>query len=188
MATKQPKSAFLPELAELIEEHCAVVEITFALLTDSQLNWQPAPKEWSILQCFEHLNLTHDYYMMRIEQALTAPIPVSRGQDFYKPSFWGRIYMFFALNPKYSFPSPEEIKPNKINLDKTVLETYLQKQDTLQMAFKRVTEVDLIKTSIPIEKWVKFNLGDCLKILAYHDELHIKQAKGVLYSLQQTTN
>jgi hypothetical protein len=37
-----------------------------------------------------------------------------------------------------------------------------------------------LRTKVPIATAVNFNIGDCLKILAYHDELHIGQAKRVL--------
>jgi hypothetical protein len=37
---------------------------------------------------------------------------------------------------------------------------------------------------LTMQSGVKFNRGDCLKVLAYHDDLHIGQAKSVLTAIQ----
>ena len=66
-----------------------------------------------------------------------------------------------------------------------VLEVYLAKQDGLLEILEQVDQIDLTRTPVPLEKGIKFNLGDCLKVLVYHDDLHIKQAKGVLAAMQQ---
>jgi hypothetical protein len=182
MANPLPKSAFLTDLKTRIEQHCETVVTVFQPLEDQQLNWRPDRKEWNISQCFDHLNLTHEYYTPRIKSALDKPSPVSPAKDSYKPSFWGRIYMYFALNPRYSFPTAEAITPETA-ASREVLAVYLTKQTSLLEILGQVDHVDLSQTPIPIEKGVKFNLGDCLKVLVYHDALHIGQAQGVLAAL-----
>ncbi len=153
----------------------------FQPLPPAQLQWQPAENEWNILQCFAHLNLTHDYYTPKIETALSAarPAPVP---DRYGPSFWGRIYMYFAFNPRYSFSTAKEMMPDTA-VDPTVFSTYLAKQEMLLDYLERSADLNL-KTNVPIATAVNFNLGDCLKILAYHDALHIDQANRVLAAWQ----
>jgi hypothetical protein len=180
MAKIVEKSAFLDDLREKIQAHGEVVTAVFQPLTLAQLQWQPDPKEWNILQCFDHLNLTHDYYTPKIEAALASPQP-AREQDVYQPSFWGRIYMYFSFNPKYSFPAAAEIAPNTaVPLDASTFAHYLSRQELFLDFLDRVNAADLSKTRIPIARGIQFNLGDCLKILAYHDELHIGQAQRVL--------
>lgn len=180
MAKIVEKSAFLADLREKIQAHGDVVTAVFQPLTLAQLQWQPDPKEWNILQCFDHLNLTHDYYKPKMETALAAP-QTSRSPDTCQPSFWGRIYMYFSFNPKYSFPAADEIAPDTaVALDATVFSHYLSRQELFLDFLDRVNEVDLTGTRIPISRGIHFNLGDCLKILAYHDELHIGQARRVL--------
>jgi len=184
MAKIVEKSAFLVDLREKIQAHGEVVTAVFQPLTLAQLQWQPDLEEWNILQCIDHLNLTHDYYKPKIETALAAP-QSSRSPDTYQPSFWGRIYMYFSFNPKFSFPAAEEIAPDTaVALDSTVFTQYLSRQELFLDFIDRVNEVDLTRTRIPISKGIHFNLGDCLKILAYHDDLHIGQAKKVLSAVQ----
>lgn len=176
------KADFLADLQQMIKAHCETVTAVFQPLTTEQLQWQPEAKEWNILQCFAHLNLTHDYYTAKIEPALAQPKP-TQSPDSYKASFWGRIYMHFAFNPKYSFSTAAEMVPDTA-VDPSVLSLYLAKQEQFLDFLARVEAVDLTKTRIPIATAVNFNLGDCLKILAYHDDLHFKQANGILTARQ----
>ena len=67
-----------------------------------------------------------------------------------------------------------------------MLNQYLAYQETLLQHLDEAAAVDLVKTMVPIEKFVRFNLGDCLKILVYHDELHIGQAQRVYAQLDNT--
>jgi len=75
------RQLFLADLSQHIAEHCDVVTI-FSPLDTSQLSWQPRTKgrtEWSILQCIDHLNLTHAYYMVKLTAAL-ADAPQRRAE------------------------------------------------------------------------------------------------------------
>lgn len=174
------KQVFLTDLHQQIAAHCEMVVNTFCPLDIGQLGWQPTVKgkaEWSILQCFDHLNLTHAYYTEKLTAALVNA-PHAPKDDLYQASFWGGTYMYFALNPKYTFPSPEAITPTA-QPDCQVLHDYLACQEALLQRLEEVEPIDLVKTMISIEKFVHFNLGDCLKILVYHDELHIGQAQRV---------
>lgn len=173
------KTLFFSDLRSTIQTHQNDVTHVFQRLDDSALKWQPKPTEWSILLCFDHLNQTYVYYEAKIRRALLEPVTVEGEVDRYRPSFWGAIYMFFALNPRWSFPTPDALLPNAAP-ERATLDDYLGRQQALLDLFGTLHDVDLCRTRIPIEKNVQFNLGDCLKILVYHDSLHIAQAHGVL--------
>ena len=183
MANPLTKLDFLTDLKTHIHKHNKVVAEVFKPLDDEQLNWRSNRKEWNILQCFDHLNLTHEYYAPKIAGALSEPKPTISSQDLYKPSFWGWIYMNFAFNPKYSFPTIKEITP-QAGASHEVLDVYLTKQVTLVNILEQVGEIDLRRTPVPLEKGIKFNLGDCLKVLVYHDNLHFEQAKGIIVAMR----
>ena len=179
MAKSVAKKDFLYDLHEKIREHCETVTAVYKPLTLEQLTTQPDPKEWNILQCFDHLNLTHDYYNAKIKTALDNPAPTNPQNDVYKPSFFGRIYMHFAFNPNYSFSVADEMAPDTA-VSRDALTIYLHKQDHLLQTLSQVNGINLAKTKIPISTGVNFNLGDCLKILVYHDALHLDQARRIL--------
>lgn len=216
------KGVFLSDLRSRIETRQHQVLEGFRPLSPDELGRRPAAGEWSILECFDHLNQTHAYYAPKIETALRDPARVQprvgggsgaeagadetygpgadvlvetpqagaaqtgaaqadtpqADADRYAPSFWGRIYMAFAFNPRLSFPTAAVLQPGAA-LDAAVLERFLENQQQLLRRLEALAEVDLRATRVPISGMVRFNLGDCLKILVYHDELHANQAFGV---------
>lgn len=178
------RTEFLSDLLARIQEHSSRVSETFAELDDAELAWRPAPKEWSVLECFEHLTLTFDYYRPRLAAALAAPVRTPPDGGPYAPSGWGRFYMFFSLNPRYSFPTAGAITPTS-TVDRAVFAAYLERQAELVELIRGLGDVDLTRTRIPIEKGIHFNLGDVLKILVYHDEVHFLQAQRVTEALAQ---
>lgn len=180
------KDEFITDLRTWIERHCQQVTAVFQPLNLEQLRWKPAPKEWNILQCFEHLNLTHVYYMPKIERALQSPNRAPETINQYKASFWGGVYMAFSFNPRFSFPAPNSIRPTAeaaTAVDPQELALYLTKQEALQKTLSQLNDVNLSQTPIRIENKVNFNLGDCLKILVYHDELHFNQARRIVAAM-----
>ena len=182
MAVGLRNEAFLADLTARIHDQCEQVETLFLPLSERQLNWQPSPKEWSILQCVDHLNKTNRFYMGRIKRALQAARPTSGGPDDYKPSFWAGVYIRFAFNPRLSFPSPRQSVPEStLNLD--TLTDYLAFQDNLLSLMKGVRNVSLTMTRTPLFKGITYNLGDYLKVLIYHDGLHMGQARRVLTTM-----
>ena len=184
MAKPIAKAVFIAELQAQISENQTAVQQTFQPLSPTLLSQRPQPAEWSVLECVDHLNLTHEYYWPRVEQAIAEPVlAVAAANDAYKPSFWGRIYMHFAFNPKYSFPTADEITPSTAPTA-VVLDLYLAKQVALLQLLADIQLFDWRKTAVSIERGIKFNLGDCLRILVYHDRLHLGQARRALAGLQ----
>ncbi len=189
MPTSIAKSELFADLRQRIDQHRILVTATFQPLPRQTIQWKSKPTEWNIGQCFEHLSLTHEYYHRKIDRTLANPQLSNPMTDRYSVSFWGRIYMYFAFNPRYSFPTPKSITPHQLVTD-TVLSDYLTKQDRLSNLLDQLHPIDLCRTRVPIEKGVHFNLGDCLKVLVYHDDLHMNQAQQVLrqyYQDQKTT-
>jgi hypothetical protein len=183
MAKAVSKLAFFEDLRTHIDQHVETVQTKFLEMEIGQLNRPPQAGDWSILQCFDHLNLTHDYYRARIAPALANPVSAG-APDLYAPSFWGRIYMHFAFNPRYSFPSPDFVRPEAVSaLSRDVLTNYLTRQEELLQLLVAAEQIDLRRTTLHVEKIVNFNLGDCFKVLVYHDRLHMGQAERVLLAV-----
>lgn len=182
MSRTTARVPFLNDLVTRIREHSERVATTFAELNDAELAWRPSATEWSVLHCFEHLALTFDYYRPKLTTALATPVRTPPYGGPYAPSPWGRVYMYFALNPRYSFPTAKAITPTS-QADRSIFPAYLARQAELLGIIQELGDVDLVRTHIPIERGVRFNLGDVLRILVYHDEVHFLQAQGVLAAM-----
>ncbi len=179
MASPQPKIAFLDELRSLAAANVARTQGTFLELDDAVLAWKPKPSEWNILECFDHLNKTYEYYRTRIDKILTAAPAADPERDVYRPTRLGRIYMFFSFNPRFSFPAADSIAP-ATDLTRAVLDDFLANQAAYRDLLDQVQSLDLTAARVPLEPRLWFNLGDCLKILPNHDHLHLGQAQRVL--------
>lgn len=179
MAPPQEKAGFLDELRSLTAANVAHTQRTFLELDDAVLAWRPKPSEWSILECFDHLNKTYDYYRTRIDKILAAAPTAAPAHDVYRPTRLGRIYMFFSFNPRFSFPAADSIAP-ATGLTRHVLDVFLANQVAYRDLLDQVQPLDLTATRVPLEPRLWFNLGDCLKILPNHDNLHLGQAQRVL--------
>jgi len=181
------KYHFFTQLRTEIQQHIISVKHLFQPLTLDHRAWRPTQRVWSIEQCFEHLNLTHDYYRPKIDQTLAHAEHLLPASDTYTPSCWARIYMYFAFNPRYSFPTAAALTPPVV-VNEAVLTQYLVRQTALFDILDQATPIDLCTTPVRIKPGIRFNLGDCLKILVYHDALHIGQARGILTQLQSAGN
>ncbi|HEU5086138.1 MAG TPA: DinB family protein [Roseiflexaceae bacterium] len=174
-------TTFLADLRTRMQQHCEQVREVFGRLDPADLQWKPNASEWCIGQCFDHLNLTYAYYRPRILEAQAAHIDQASSE--YSASRWGRFYMFFALNPRFSFPTAPQITPtNPVHAG--ILERYLANQDELNGLLNDTAITNRLHVRVPIERGVSFVLGDCLKILVYHDGVHFLQAQRVLAQRQ----
>jgi hypothetical protein len=178
MAQPIVKPALFDDLRTRISAHQSTVMALFAPLAGDQLAWKPSPKEWSILQCFDHLDLTHAFYAARLDRAVVQPAPARPADDAYRPSFWGGIYLAVAFNPRFSFPAPGPSVP-RAELGPDVLERFLARQQTLLDRIAHAAGSDLSRTRVPLGAGVHFNLGDCFIALVHHDRLHLNQALDV---------
>ncbi len=160
-----------------------LVDNAFAPLTEEQLNWQPKPGKWSIMQCMQHLNQACEGYIDRTEQQLlkaekenllaTAPYSITLG---------GRL-MILAVNPESSLkvPAPGKFKPKKQTYSKTTLEDFkallLKIQELIGQA--EPYNLNALKIKSPVTSLLVLNLGDVFEVLTQHITRHLKQAQAV---------
>lgn len=179
MATTS-KNELFASLHAGIRAHRAILRERFAPEAAEQLAARPAAGEWSVLECLDHLVTTHDYYAPLLDAAErdATPAAAAAEQDVYAPSFFGGIYLWFQ-RPRFRFPAPSELAPRD-DLDRDVLQAYAARLDALEARLRGFETADLRATRIPLQMGVRFNLGDVLRFLVVHDELHLDQAERAL--------
>lgn len=151
-------------------------------LSDGQLNRKPDEKSWSILECIKHLNRYGDFYIPEIDRRI-AHSKFSRSSVFKS----GILGNYFAksmlprekLNKMNTFPS---MNPNNSVLDRGTFDKFVRQQEQMLELLARARDVDLTrtKTAISISKWIKLRLGDTLRVVIYHNQRHIVQAKKLI--------
>lgn len=153
----------------------------FRNLPTEILNWRAEKVSWSILECFEHLNLYGDFYIpeikKRIESSKTQP------QKKFKSGILGN-YFAKSMLPKEKLNKMKTFKdknPIGSKLDKTTIERFVSQQEEILNLLDKSREIDLnkTKTAISISKLIKLKIGDTFRVVIYHNERHLEQAKKI---------
>lgn len=169
------------ELIELTQKNRSDVQ-SFKNLTDNQLNLKHTTESWSILECIEHLNRYGNFYIPEISKRLKHS--TLQASPTFKTGFLGN-YFAKSMLPKEKLNKMKTFKsmnPNNSALDRQVLDTFIQQQDSLIKLLEDAKNTDLtkVKTAISISKLIKLRLGDTFRVVIYHNLRHIVQAKKVL--------
>lgn len=147
------------------------------------LNWKASPEKWSILECLEHLNRYGDFYLPEIENRIKQANSIQ--EDALFKSGWLGNYFAKSMLPKEQLNKMKTFKvmnPIGSQLDKSTIEKFITQQKQMLQLLGKARTIDLskTKTSISISKWINLRLGDTFRVVIYHNQRHIVQAKKVL--------
>ena len=154
------------------------------------LNHRPAPRSWSALECIEHLNFYGNYYVPEIEKQISSsPYPAD---EFFKSGFLGNYFAKSILPAEGSkkMKTFKSTNPLGKQLEKeVVIEKFIEHQQKLLQLLKKAKKANLsrTKTGISISNFIKLRLGDTFRVVIYHNQRHLLQAKKALSSINQTS-
>lgn len=174
-------SELLDELRNRTKEHLHFAEM-LSVRPEHDLNFRTSAESWSTLECLEHLNRYGDFYIPEIKRNISSAGKPS--QLYFKPGILGN-YFAKSMLPKEKLNTMKTLKtmnPIHSNLDKSVVDTFINHQEKLLELLEEAQYVDLekTKTSISISKLIKLKLGDTFRFVIYHNERHIGQIKRIL--------
>lgn len=183
-----PNAAPSDELLDRIRTSTANVGRDVASLVDGltaeQLEWTPPDRGWSIGQVLEHLVVAGQLYVDRMSDAIEGAKGGStrNANPVWKPSFVGK-YLIRALGADRRakrLPAPRVFKPGP-SARRNVHEAFVRHQAELVELADRSAGLDLrrVKTSSPVSRLIRINLGDGFAIVAIHAERHLEQMRAV---------
>ena len=158
---------------------------TFGSLSVEQLNWKPAPKSWSIAQCFDHLITTHSLYFPLFEKLANGNAKQTFWESYSPLSgFFGR-FLIKSLRPENVKPmkTTSKAQPSSSDITGDIIDRYVKNQDQLIEAIGKIpSNIDPRKMMItsPLMGLVTYSLDDCYEIIAVHGPRHFNQAKRVM--------
>jgi hypothetical protein len=183
-----PKQDFLEDLQSRNSQNRQIVETVFLPLDQDQRGWQPAPNEWSVDQCFQHLILAFVKFSPNTTAALDKP-ESPNADGFFKSTWMARRLFPQFFDPQANTKTLKPFNP-EISRSPELFTRFLAQQDRLSTMLDRADHADL-QTMCWYFKLppIRFNLGDMLYNFVSHDELHIGQAQRVLDAhAQQVSN
>ena len=160
---------------------------SFKALSIEELNWRPGQNSWSILECFEHLNLYGDFYIPEIKTRINQS---SNSTDkIFKTGLLGN-YFAKSMLPKEKLNKMKTFKdknPIGSSLDARTIDRFLSQQYEILNLLDKSRKVNLnkTKTGITISSWIKLKLGDTFRVVIYHNDRHLLQVQNVLDSMKK---
>ena len=177
-------NAFLAQLTEATRQLISTAQTELEPLEMTQLNWQPAPNAWSVLECLEHLNRYSRYYNAQLAQALVRPHTTAKAEVAY--SWFGRksIAMMAPDNTKKA-KTLKRMNPSGSSLGREVLAAFLQYQQQLLQLLTQAQHADLNRKAVPVEffQLLKMRVGETFEFVIMHQQRHMQQALRVKASL-----
>lgn len=170
------------ELLLIIEN--SIQEATkFKTLPESQLNFKVAAEKWSILECFEHLNLYGDFYLPEIEKRILENKNIGKSLVF-KSGILGNYFanLMKEKNGKIKkMKTPKDKNPINSKLTMISIDRFLKQAERIKTLLKDAENLNLskVKTSISLSRFIKLRLGDTFRFYVYHIERHVKQAESI---------
>ena len=145
------------------------------------LKWKDNPNSWCILECLEHLNLYGEYYFPQIENSIKNAI--SKNEIEFRSGLWGN-YFAKSMLPKAKLNKMKTFKdknPLNLNLDKTVIDKFVNQQLKLIDLLNKSRNVSLnkVKISTSISSLIKLKLGDTFQFIINHNIRHMRQIEGI---------
>jgi hypothetical protein len=146
-------------------------------------NWHPAPGDWSIAECLDHLIVVGNLLLPRIDEAIrNARDKNLQGTGPFRYGVRGTLFIRAQEPPVRrrvrTFP---EYVPPTARLTEAVQREFLELQDRLIERVKASDGLDLSRMMIrsPAVSWLKFNAAVWFASTAAHERRHLWQARRV---------
>lgn len=185
MADSQDEFGGPPAAARQFETTKGDAAALVAGLSDTQINWRPAPGRWSVGQCLMHLANSTDAALPHIDRAIAH----ARERSWPRPMApvrygWFTRWMIGSMEPppkrlmktfKIFFPPDEPLRKED------VLRALGASRDRLLDRARQADQVDFKRAIVvsPVSRLFRLPLGGYLAFLAAHDRRHLHQAQQV---------
>jgi hypothetical protein len=160
----------------------AAVELTDGL-TLTQLTWQPGNGErWSILECLDHISISHDVYLNAMETAISNANRGGNADSFRTGGFFStKMVRDIDPPPKTKFRNPGKIAPRPTLHPETILPQFHKANERIIKVVNATAGKDLnaVRFTNPLIPLLRFTVGTGFLILTAHARRHLWQASQV---------
>ncbi len=181
-----PPRSLIPELeARRRDYRAAAAEARerFGGLSEAQLAWRPEPGRWSVAECLDHLHVTGEEVLARVEAAMERGW--ARGRTGAPPFRYGWLGPWFVRANAPSgrrVSAPKVFRPREGTPRTGTLDDFLALQDELAAALERADGLDLarVRARSPVSPLLRIGIGSWFEVVAVHQARHLAQARAVL--------
>lgn len=174
MTTKDLIDNFLDVTVKVVEQTKG-----FLKFSPDQLNWRPSEKQWSVGECFEHLIRTNSKYILHYQKFVVTGLKNKPLE--YEHTFMGKIVLK-SVKPenRKKTKTPKLFNPIGTVVKESIVKDFLHQNNEIVDLVSRM-DMSKLKEKItsPFVKYVKYNVGDSIMIIAHHNLRHLRQAENV---------
>ena len=156
----------------------------------SMLTRRPKPYKWSVMECFEHMNILYNVYIQNINTSINNSPGFKMDIDYFKPTRMGHyFYLSMVPNekkkPRFKIKTFKRFKPNGKTTDHIMI--FLSHHKNFIELINNIPDLDLnrIKVNSSLGRIMRFKLGDIFRIVTGHNQRHIIQAENTLKRVQE---
>ena len=179
----EPLVSDLEDFRRLLEAVCEDARDLAAGLTDAQFNWRPAPGQWSIAECLDHLTRTGRVAVGHIRETLAD----ARRRKLYSrgPFRYGMLGQMIVRSmgprPRMKFKAPAAFRPLPERPRLEVERDFFALQDELLRCIRESNGINLkrAKVASPVTRLLRLSLGQEFALLIAHEQRHLWQARQV---------
>lgn len=156
-------------------------------LSETQFNWKPSAKAWSVGECMAHLNTVAAGYVPALEEAVVAD-DAPRGTPPFRYGWISRLFIRSvrpggrAIPTATSMKPPEPSKADRSQIEKgRAMDGLDAWTDRYVAVIERAEGLDLarIKVRSPFMRLMRLPVGAFLDALGQHALRHVRQAERV---------
>lgn len=174
MTTQDLINDFLNVTSEVYREAKKLLNLSY-----HQLNWRPSERQWSVGECFEHLIRTNKEYIPEYQKFSPSGFE-NKHQNFKHSSVGKFLYNRMKPENKKRMKTPATFNPIGSDIKETIIKDFLHQCNEIVELINKIEMPKLtVKIRSPFAKYIRYNIGDSLIIMAYHNLRHIKQAERV---------
>lgn len=152
----------------------------FSSLNYEQLNWRPAENTWSVAECFEHLIRTNAKYIP-VFQKNASDSDNNKVVTFNHTLMGKLILKSVTPDVKKKYKTGTYFNPIGSTIGENIVNEYLNLHYKMIELVKNLDHSKFKeKVTSPFAKFVRYNIGDSLLIIANHDLRHLNQAERVI--------
>ena len=175
----------LDDLQDRTQKSAALVNV-FQKLDENTLQYKLTPNTWSVLECVAHLNSYYAFYLPLLRDAIELD-KSKQYEGIFKAGWLGQFFVNL-IEPKEDrikkMSAMAKMNPNGKNLNPIILQIFLDHQRELHeiMEICKKRNLNRVRISTAISKWISISLGDTLRFIVVHNERHLLQAQRCLKS------
>lgn len=176
------QTELLDELKEMTHRMIETAK-QFQRVTPSKLNSRIGEGEWSILECFKHMNLYNAIYTEELKKALEAKPDVGEEERRFKSGWIGgrTVNSMLPHEKMRKMKTFDKMNPLGSELEAKEIQRFIKDQriffDIMKVAKQKDLNKVRCKLTLPL---IKFNGGDTLRFIQNHNARHLAQAKRTL--------